>query len=170
MQPRGFHEQETEKEKEEAEYERRMQVLNRRVLDDIPLSPTECAAWRRWSGLPPLPSSSAGKRRKRKKKRKRRLPRSPRPLLRGRSRRRQRHALNAGSPGDILPHAVFPCIMAGTDQKDCCSGLIKAGIACDYAPRAVLPWLAGLECSAFWPVWTRRTVARGVQAAGFSGR
>ena len=25
-----------------------------------------------------------------------------------------------------------------------------------------LPWLAGLECSAFWPVWTRRTVARGV--------
>ena len=33
-----------------------------------------------------------------------------------------------------------------------------------------LPWLAGLECSAFWPVWTRRAVARGVQAIGFSGR
>ena len=33
-QSRGFH----EKEKEEAEYERRMQILNRRVRDDIPLS------------------------------------------------------------------------------------------------------------------------------------
>ena len=33
-----------------------------------------------------------------------------------------------------------------------------------------LPWLAGPECSAFWPVWTRRAVARGVQAMGFSGR
>ena len=49
-QPKGFHEK--EKEKEEAEYERRMQVLSRRVRDDIPLSPTEYAAWRRWSGLP----------------------------------------------------------------------------------------------------------------------
>ena len=78
VQSKGFHEEE-KKEKEEAEYERRMQVLNRRVRDDIPLSPTEYAAWRRWSGLPPLPSSSAGKRRKRKKRRKSRLPRSPRP-------------------------------------------------------------------------------------------
>ena len=33
-----------------------------------------------------------------------------------------------------------------------------------------LPWLAGPECSVFWPVWTRRTVARGVQAFVFSGR
>ena len=124
-QPRGSIEQEKEKEKEEAEaeYERRMQVLNWRVRDDIPLSPTEYAAWRRWSGLPPLSSSSAGKRRKRKKKRKRRLPRSQRAFLRGRSRRRQPQWHVSGSPGDILLHAVFPsvvnrhempCIMSGT--------------------------------------------------------
>ena len=43
-----------------------MQVLNRRVRDDIPLTPTEYAAWRHWSGLPPLPSSSSGKRKKKK--------------------------------------------------------------------------------------------------------
>ena len=72
--------------------------------------------------------SFGSSRRKRKKRRKRRLPRSPRPLLRGRSRCRQRqwHPLNAGSPGDIFLHAVFPsvvnrhempCILAGTDQK-----------------------------------------------------
>ena len=72
-QSRGSHEK--EKEKEEAEYDRRMQVLNRRVRDDIPLSPTEYAAWRHWSGLPPLPSSSSGRRRK-KKKRKRRTRRT----------------------------------------------------------------------------------------------
>ena len=68
-QSRGFHEK--EKEKEEAEYERRVQILNRRVRDDIPLSPTEYEAWRRWSGLPPLSSSSSGRNRKKKKKRKR---------------------------------------------------------------------------------------------------
>ena len=40
-------------------------------------------------------------------------------------------------------------------------------VAC--TSRCVPLWLAGLECSAFWPVWTRRTVARGVQAIGFLG-
>ena len=79
-----------------------MQILNRRVRDDIPLSPTEYAAWRRWSGLPPLPSSSAGKRRKKKKRRKRRLPRSPRPLLLGRACRR-----NAGFTGYDAPRVMF---------------------------------------------------------------
>ena len=57
-------------------------------------------------------SSSAVKRRKRKKRRKRRLPRSPRPLLRGRSRRRQRqwHARSAGFPGDVSPRACVPFV------------------------------------------------------------
>ena len=141
-QSKGFHEKEKEKEKEEAEYERRMQILNRRVRDDIPLSPTEYAAWRRWSGLPPLPSSSAGKRRKRKKRRKRRLPRSPRPLLLGRTRRRQRQwsACNAGFTGYDAPRVMSPMmlrILAGMDQKDRCSGIYMAGIACGNAPFAV---------------------------------
>ena len=133
-QSKGFHEK--EKEKEEAEYERRMQVLNRHVRDDIPLSPTEYAAWRRWSGLPPLPSSSAGKRRKKKKRRKRRLPRSPRPLLLGRARRRQRqwYACNAGFTGYDAPRVLFLFgvarpkmlrIMAGLVQKDSCSGMAR---------------------------------------------
>ena len=139
-QSKGFHEK--EKEKEEAEYERRMQILNRRVRDDIPLSPTEYAAWRRWSGLPPLPSSSAGKRRKRKKRRKRRLPRSPRPLPLGRTRRRQRQwsACNAGFTGYDAPRVMSPMmlrILAGMDQKDRCSGIYMAGISCGNAPGAV---------------------------------
>ena len=73
--------------------------------------------------------------------------RSPRPLLRGRSRRRQRqwHALNAGSPGAVFPSVINrpekPCIMAGMDQKDCCSGLFKAGVVGYDALRAVFPSL-----------------------------
>ena len=48
----------------------------------------------------------------------------------------------------------------GMDQKGRCSGMYKAGIVGHYAPRAVFfPGLAGPECSAFWPVRTRRTVA-----------
>ena len=33
----------------------------------------------------------------------------------------------------------MPCIMAGLDQKDCCSGLYKAGFAGFDTPRAVFP-------------------------------
>ena len=33
----------------------------------------------------------------------------------------------------------MPCIMAGLDQKDCCSGLYKAGFAGYDTPRAVFP-------------------------------
>ena len=51
-----------------------MQVMNRRVRDDLLLTEAEWAAWRQWSGLPPASSSSSGKRRK---KRKKKLPRGP---------------------------------------------------------------------------------------------
>ena len=66
--------------------ERRMQVLNREVRDDLPLTEAEWAAWR---GLPPAHSSSSSgeKRRKRKKKRKRKLPKT------SSSRHGQRHPL-----------------------------------------------------------------------------
>ena len=51
--------------------------------------------------------------------------------------------------------------MVGMDQKGRCSGMYKEGFVGHYAPRAVFfPGLAGLECSAFWPVRTRRTVMR----------
>ena len=43
-------EKERRRKQEEAEYERRMQVLSRRVRDDIPLSAAEYAAWRRVDG------------------------------------------------------------------------------------------------------------------------
>ena len=51
--------------------------------------------------------------------------------------------------------------MVGMDQKGRCSGMYKASFVGHYAPRAVFfPGLAGPECSAFWPVRTRRTVMR----------
>ena len=53
------------------EHEERMLALNRRVRDDLPLTPAEHAAWKEWACRP---LSSAGKRRKRKKKRKQKLP------------------------------------------------------------------------------------------------
>ena len=52
----------------------------------------------------------------------------------------------AGLAGYDAPHVMFPsgvdrprmlCILAGVDQKDSCSGMYKAGIAGDSAPRAV---------------------------------
>ena len=84
------------------------------------------------------------------KKRKKKLPRGR--VSRGRARRRQRQWHGSGFPGVVPLRSVsplvvdrpkMPCIMAGTDQKDCCSGLIKAGIACDNAPRAVFSILVG---------------------------
>ena len=54
------------------EHEERMLALNRRVRDDLPLTPAEHAAWKEWACRP---LSSAGKRRKRKKRRKKKLPR-----------------------------------------------------------------------------------------------
>ena len=64
-------EEERLKQKEE-EHEKRMLALNRRVRDDLPLTPAEHAAWKEWACRP---LSSAGKR-KRKKRRKRKLPRN----------------------------------------------------------------------------------------------
>ena len=61
-QSRESHEQETEMEQKDAEYRRRMIVLNQRVADGLPLGPIESEAWRRWSGLPPSSSYSSGKR------------------------------------------------------------------------------------------------------------
>ena len=62
------------RQREAAEHEARMQELDRRVQNDVPLSPAESRAWMRWAGhlLP----------KKRKKRRKRKLPRnSSRPRL-----------------------------------------------------------------------------------------
>ena len=96
------------------------------------------------------------------KRKKKKLPRGR--VSRGRARRRLRQLHVSGSPGDVLLCAVFPlfvvrpempCIMAGMDQKDRCSGLFKAGIdGCD-APRAVF----SSSCSSSWPVWTRGTIS-----------
>ena len=59
---------------EAAEHEARMQELDRRVQDDVPLSPAESRAWMRWAGHLPF--------KKRKKRRMRKLPRnSSRPRL-----------------------------------------------------------------------------------------
>ena len=61
-------------------------------------------------------------------------------------------------------------IMARMDQDDSYCGMYKTGYAgCLHFALCPFPWLAGLECSAFWPVWTRRTVARGVHALIFLG-
>ena len=102
-------------------------------------------------------SSSAVQRRKRKKRRKRRLPRSPRPLLRGRARRRQRQwlACNAGLPGDVPLLDVFSSvvvrpemldIMAVMYQKDSTalvvnhgSGMCRVGFTGYDAPRVMFP-------------------------------
>ena len=77
-------------------------------------------------------SSSAVQKRKRKKRRKRRTPRTSSRSSCGRAFRRQRQWHVPGSPGDFLLRAVFPsivvrrempCIMAGMDLKDRCSGM-----------------------------------------------
>ena len=62
---------------EEEKHEKRMQLLNQKVGQDMPLTKAEWAAWRQWVvKLPSLPSSSAGTKRKRKKRRKKKTPKS----------------------------------------------------------------------------------------------
>ena len=104
---------------EEAE-EERMLELNRQVSADLPLTRAETEAWRRWILLPP--------RRRKRKKRRKKLSRTSSNSSCGGVRRRQwqRHAHNAGVPGDVTTRAVFPSvvvrpemlgIMACMDQK-----------------------------------------------------
>ena len=70
----------------------------------------------------------------------------------------------------LVRRPVMLGMMACMDQDDSYCGMYKTGYAgCVHFAMCLFPWLAGLECSAFWPVWTRRTVARGVQALVFLG-
>ena len=57
----------------EAEYEAHMQELDHRVHADLPLTPAESRAWRKWAGHFPVPT------RRKKKRKKKKLPRAPRP-------------------------------------------------------------------------------------------
>ena len=115
--------------------------------------------------------------RKRKKRRKKKLPKTS--SSRGPARRQQRQWHVSGSPGDVLLRAVFPsfvvrpempCIMAGMEQRDSCSGLIKAGIYGYVAPRAVFPSLVcrprmlGILAGA-----DLKDSCSGMYKAGFSG-
>ena len=60
----------------EAEYEAHMQELDRRVHAELPLTPAESRAWRKWAGHFPIPT------RRKKKRKKKKLPRAPRPRCR----------------------------------------------------------------------------------------
>ena len=103
-----------------------------------------------------ISASSQARRRKRKKRRKRRTPRTSSRSLCGRARRRQRPEM--------------PCIMAGMDLEDRCSGLIMAGIdgyvaTCSVFPPLVcrprmLGILAGTDL---------KDSCSGMYKAGFSG-
>ena len=132
--------------KEEKE-ERRMQWINAKVRDDLPLIHEEHQAWRRWIGIAPASSSSSSalKRRKRKKS-------SHSSSRRARRRQRQWHTRHAGFPGDVPLRAVFPSsvglpelpgTLAGVFEKDSGvlivdsgSGISQTGFA-DISPRAV---------------------------------
>ena len=111
------------------------------------------------------------RRRKMKKRKKKKLPRGR--VSRGRARRRQRQWHVSGSPGDVRLYAVFPsivdrpempCIVAGVDQKDRCSGMNNAGIAGDSEHRAVfLPFVRPMMLRIMAGM-LGRMVARGIQA------
>ena len=116
---------------EEAEHERRMQVLNRRVRDDIPLSPTEYEAGRRWSGLPPLqaaPASSSSSGRKRRK-------------------RRTRRTCTSASTSSVSRRTQWRSV--------CCSASFVLLVNVRLYVNACY---AVFLCSTFWSVCTRRTV------------
>ena len=51
----------------EAEYEAHMQENDRRVHADLPLTPAESRAWRKWAGHFPIPTTRRRKKRKKKK-------------------------------------------------------------------------------------------------------
>ena len=49
-------EKERRREREEAKYEAHMQELDRRGHADLPLTPAESRAWRKWAGHFPIPT------------------------------------------------------------------------------------------------------------------
>ena len=71
-------EKDKEKAKAAEEEETKMRKINDKVRRDLPLTPEEWAAWYRWNGIAPQPSSSSSseKRRKKRKKRRKRTRRS----------------------------------------------------------------------------------------------
>ena len=127
----------------------RMQRINAKVCDDIPLTHGEHEAWKRWIVACASASSSSQPGR-----RKRKLPKSSSSRSTcGRARRRQRQWHAPGwFPGFCSSHAVFPSsvgmpefpgILAGMYLKDsgvlfvvCGSGMSQAGFA-GITPRAV---------------------------------
>ena len=54
-------EKERRRTREEADYDAHMQELDRRVQADVPLTPAESRAWRKWAGHFPLPTRSKEK-------------------------------------------------------------------------------------------------------------
>ena len=138
---------EEEERKKEEEEEEKEQFLEQSMQELRLLSKTPGRSLQQTNRMMELlklrdAASSSTSKRKRKKRKKRRLPRSPRPLLLGRTRRRQRQwsAWNAGFTGYDAPRVMSPMmlrILVGMDQKDRCSGIYMAGIACGNAPCAV---------------------------------
>ena len=66
LQKKKEEEKERRRKREEAEYEAHMQELDRRVQADVPLTPAESRAWRKWAGHFPIPTRSKKKRKKKK--------------------------------------------------------------------------------------------------------
>ena len=88
----------------------------------------------------------------------------------------------AGLAGYDAPHVMFPSgvdrpgmlrIMVGMDQKDRCSGMYKAGIDGDNAPRAVLSsligWLMMLGIMASMVQLDSYALGSGMYKAGIAG-
>ena len=117
--------------------------------------------------------------RKRKKRRKKKTPKTS--SYHGRARRRQRqwHTLYVGDRGVVLLHAVFPSIVDRPEMPCIMAVWYRRTVAvvCTWLVLLVtmllalcsFPWLAGPECSAFWPVSTRRGGCSGMDNAGIAG-
>ena len=122
---RKLEEEEEEKKREEEEEEELMKIRNIPLNQLTSLQKQKLGSWLRKEKekekakaavgvLPSSSSSSSGFRRKRKKRRKRRLPRSPRPLLRGRARRRQRQwhvSLRRVVDVPVVRFVLFPQVL-----------------------------------------------------------
>ena len=128
-----------ERQKEEEKEERRKAKEARRLevtaLLAVPLALRTQAQQRRIMELSDeVDAETHPKRRKRKKRRKRRTPRTSSLPSPARRRQRQWSACYAGFTGDDVPRVMFPSgvvrpmmlrILAGMDQKDCCSGIAR---------------------------------------------
>ena len=131
-------EEERRREREEAEYDAAMQELDRRVQADVPLTPAESGAWRKWAGHFSMPT-----RRQRKKKK---LPRGCTRLQCAYAKVTGSHFASSSCTSGAFAAALSPSVVVIAEYWNDYTGGVMSSAACGssgarYQVHCVGNWL-----------------------------